>query len=165
MLPDPDLAFNLSAKDVACTTSIQFLLRSNQLHAIVTMRSNDAIWGLPYDVFLFSMLQELFAAQIGVQLGNYYHFAASLHLYKKHMSLAEDILTVADDPSPPMPPMEATEQLPLFLQGEQSLRSGTPLADLGDLASLAPYWRTLLEPLESLRQRKYNPSDRPGISH
>ena len=36
-----------SSKDVACATSLQFLLRENKLDAVVNMRSNDAVWGLP----------------------------------------------------------------------------------------------------------------------
>jgi len=160
---DADMAFDLNAKDVACATSIQFLLRSNQLHAFVTMRSNDVIWGLPYDVFLFTMLQELLAAELTVSLGKYYHFAASFHLYKRHIDLAREIVSVRDDTSPPMAPIAATEHLPLFLRCEESLRSGTPLTQLADLPNLAPYWRSLLEPLESFRKDRYNdiPSSNP----
>lgn len=155
LFADPDLPFDLTTKDVACATSIQFLLRSNQLHAFVTMRSNDVIWGLPYDVFLFTMLQELFAAELDVPLGNYYHFAASFHLYKKHIDLAQDILSVADNTSS-MEVMLVTEQLPVFLRCEEALRFGTPLTELSGLEHLAPYWRALLEPLESFRKDKRN---------
>jgi hypothetical protein len=55
-----------------------------------------------------------------------------------------------------MQPMQAPEQLTLFLEYEQYLRSGTPIAELTDLVHLAPYWRTLLNPLEDLRQGKHS---------
>ena len=38
-------------KDVPCTTTIQFLLRSNRLEIITSMRSNDIYLGFPHDVF------------------------------------------------------------------------------------------------------------------
>lgn len=66
---------------VPCTLSLQFLVRDKRLHLIVTMRSNDIVWGLTYDVFMFTMMQEYVARQIGVELGDYYHNAGSLHLY------------------------------------------------------------------------------------
>jgi thymidylate synthase len=61
--------------DAACASSLQFLIREGYLHAFVCMRSNDVIWGLPYDVFLFTFLQEMMALELGVRLGEYHHFA------------------------------------------------------------------------------------------
>lgn len=62
---------DLAAKkrDVPCTCTIQFLLRSSKLHAIASMRSNDAVIGMPHDVFAFTMLQELIARSLGAELG------------------------------------------------------------------------------------------------
>ena len=48
-------------KDVPCTCTLQFLVRKDQLHALTCMRSNDAYFGLPHDIFCFTMLQELVA--------------------------------------------------------------------------------------------------------
>jgi len=162
LFADAQLPFKIDAKDVPCATSIQFVLRWNRLHAFVTMRSNDVIWGLPYDMFLFSMLQELCALQLNVQLGAYYHSAASLHLYKEHFSLAQEVLSVADESIAPMLAMEASDQLPGFLCCEQSLRAGVPLAEIADARQLAPYWQSLLEPLESYRRRKRSPQATEG---
>lgn len=66
MLSEPLGGREFTAKDIACATSMQFLLRDNKLHAIVYMRSNDAFLGFPYDVFLFTMLQELLASELTV---------------------------------------------------------------------------------------------------
>ena len=68
---------------VPCTLSLQFMIRDSKLHLIANMRSNDITWGLTYDVFNFTMIQEFIAVQLGVPLGNYYHNAGSLHLYKE----------------------------------------------------------------------------------
>lgn len=66
---------------VPCTISLQFLIRDSKLHCIANMRSNDVVWGLTYDVFNFTMIQEQIAALLDLSLGDYYHHAGSLHLY------------------------------------------------------------------------------------
>lgn len=80
-------------KDTPCTLSVQFLLRDNKLHAFTTMRSNDFWWGTPYDIVMFTVLQEVVANTLGVQLGAYHHHATSLHIYEHHFQLLEDIHT------------------------------------------------------------------------
>ena len=52
-------------KEIPCTTALQFHLRDGVLHMSATMRSNDAYWGLPHDVFCFTMLQEMIARRLG----------------------------------------------------------------------------------------------------
>lgn len=112
------------SNDVSCATSMQFLIRDEKLHCSVVMRSNDVIWGLPYDVFLFTMLHEMMAVELGVQLGNYGHFAASLHLYEKHLSLAEKILSEPVRSSGNMAPMADLHELAELLRVELALRRG-----------------------------------------
>ena len=70
-------------KDVPCTVYLQFLIRDNKLHLSVHMRSNDIWMGVPYDMFSFTFLQMKMAMELGVDLGNYTHFAGSLHMYKR----------------------------------------------------------------------------------
>jgi thymidylate synthase len=118
------------------------------------MRSNDIVWGLPYDVFLFTMLQELLASELSVDIGSYFHYAASFHLYERHFKLAEEILSVDDGICSPMIPMAAIDEIPSFLRCEVALRSGVPLAEIAGVSELASYWRSLLEPLEGLRRQR-----------
>ena len=63
----------LQSRDIPCTCVLQFLLRSNKLNCITYMRSNDLYLGLPYDVFSFTMFQELMSLALGVDLGFYKH--------------------------------------------------------------------------------------------
>lgn len=78
-------------KDWPCTCVIQFMIRKEKLHMFVTMRSNDFIYGLPYDLFNYTSFQETMANELGVEVGTYYHTAQSLHLYEKHYELVESI--------------------------------------------------------------------------
>lgn len=67
--------------DKPCTCTIQFVVRNGQLLMHAHMRSNDAFFGLPHDIFTFTMLQEIAARELGLGLGRYTHSVTSLHLY------------------------------------------------------------------------------------
>lgn len=71
-----------------CTVSLQFLIRDKELDLFVTMRSNDAWYGLCYDLFQFAQVQRTMARCIGVPAGRYFHAAASMHLYERHWEAA-----------------------------------------------------------------------------
>lgn len=74
---------NGAARDIPCTTMLQFLVRRDKLVMHTTMRSNDVWWGLAYDVFQFTQLQLAVANALGVEAGTYYHHAVSLHAYER----------------------------------------------------------------------------------
>jgi len=115
------------------------------------MRSNDVVWGLPYDVFLFTMLQEMLAQTLDLELGSYIHVAGSFHLYERHLALARRVL----DESPPaiteMPPMQPVSDLEHFLAAERAIRLGeaVPL--------LSPYWANLTGPLVAFARSHARP--------
>jgi thymidylate synthase len=91
-------------RDVPCTLNYRFFLRSGRLHMHTTMRSQDLWLGFPYDIFATTVLHELLAGWLGVDLGHYHHFVDSLHLYDKHRNAAAN-LAVDPQPSVPMPPI------------------------------------------------------------
>ena len=80
--------------DIPCTLSIQFLIRNDKLHTVVTMRSNDLWMGLPYDVFVFSGFSRLIAEQLRLKMGTYYHNAGSSHIYEKHWNRAREAMAM-----------------------------------------------------------------------
>ena len=53
----------------------------------VTMRSNDLWYGFCNDQYQFSMLQEMIAKEINIDMGTYYHFAHNLHIYNDKLGL------------------------------------------------------------------------------
>jgi thymidylate synthase len=149
---EPQTGLDAETKDAPCTCTIQFLVRNDQLHAIVYMRSNDAIWGLPYDIFLFTMLQELLALELGTELGSYFHLVGSLHLYKRHFELAKRIVSCESSFPHEMPPMREHQQLASFLALEQKVRAGMPVD--AEMVALDPYWSGLLDVLKWNSQKK-----------
>lgn len=142
-------------RDIPCTCTLQFLVRRNILHLVVHMRSNDAFLGLPYDIFCFTMLQELVAKSIRAKLGTYNHFVGSLHLYDEHTEKAESYLTEGWQSTVPMPPMPDGDPWPAIeaiLQVEQALRNSSEPPDL----DLDPYWQDLIRLLGIIAAAKSN---------
>jgi thymidylate synthase len=69
------------------------------------MRSQDLWLGFPYDVFTATLIQELMAGWLGVELGEYHHTVDSLHLYADHYDAAATVVAQSATPSVPMPPV------------------------------------------------------------
>ena len=67
--------------DTPCTSAVQFTIVHNRLDMCVVMRSNDLWYGFCNDQYCFSRLQIKVAEELGLLVGNYYHFAHNLHLY------------------------------------------------------------------------------------
>ena len=67
--------------DTPCTYAVQFTIVDQKLNMCVTMRSNDLWYGFCNDQYCFSKLQLLVADELGLLVGEYFHFAHNLHLY------------------------------------------------------------------------------------
>lgn len=93
-------ADNHPTKDTPCTVYLQFLLREDQLHLSVHMRSNDIWMGVPYDMFSFCFLQVKMAMELGVKVGHYVHYAGSLHLYARDYESAKNNIKAIEEAKP-----------------------------------------------------------------
>lgn len=80
-----------TTKDMPCTLSLQFIWRDGKLNMITNMRSNDIIWGFQYDVFMFTLMQEIIANTCGLEVGWYLHRPTSLHVYDYHYELFDQV--------------------------------------------------------------------------
>lgn len=67
-----------------CTNTIQFMRVRNALRTHVTMRSSDAVWGLPYDLIQFTMLGDVVAASIGAVATELSINIGDAHIYDRH---------------------------------------------------------------------------------
>lgn len=77
--------------DTPCTMSMQFLLRAGAVHCIVTMRSQDAIWGAGNDTPFFGYVRDYVAKALGATPGDLTVFAGSFHVYERHFGMLEEI--------------------------------------------------------------------------
>lgn len=83
-------ANNQPTKDTPCTVYLQFFIRKGRLNLSVHMRSNDIWMGVPYDMFSFCFLQMKMAMELGVEIGEYTHYAGSLHMYERDYLAAKE---------------------------------------------------------------------------
>jgi len=79
-------------KDKPCTNLLRFSIRNNKLNMFVVMRSNDIIFGTPYDIFNFTMLQEIMAGWLNIDVGVYNHIIDSFHIYSDKFELGNQIV-------------------------------------------------------------------------
>jgi thymidylate synthase len=79
----------LGNKDFVCTLQGNFMIRDDKLNLAVSMRSNDMVLGLVYDMPFFchlidQMVDELKETYPDLKKGSYTHFAHSLHIYERN---------------------------------------------------------------------------------
>lgn len=146
-------------KDVPCTLNYRFYVRDGRLDMHTTMRSQDLWLGFCYDIFANTVLHEVMAGWLGVDLGIYHHHVDSLHLYAEHLDAAGTL---------PDPTQRGATGRPATEPGTtmSSLRTGWDGFDLllgqvvrGDLPQ-HPGWSELAAVMRSYRLWKAG--DRPG---
>ena len=144
-------------KDIPCTLNLQFTIREGKLNMFTMMRSNDAFMGLPHDVFVFTMLQELIATELNCQLGHYHHYVVSLHLYEENLKQVEDFIEegfmLEESIMQPMPQNSFSIVRGKILNYEQVIRNGE-LKHVDDTVGLPAYWSDILKLLLFFNQIK-----------
>ena len=86
-------------KDIPCTRTLHFMRdnNSNKLNLIVSMRSNDFIFGASaVNIFNYTFMQEYFSSMLGLNMGYYIHVASNMHYYEQHQSVVSDLASIND---------------------------------------------------------------------
>ncbi len=132
-------------RDTPCTCTLQFFRRDERLHLMAHMRSNDVFWGVPHDIFSFTMFQELLARKLELEVGFYKHAVGSLHLYDRNRDAAQSYLDEGFQPTvavmPKMPDGDPFPELDKLIILESKIRAGGTV-NL-DESELDPYWLDL----------------------
>jgi thymidylate synthase len=140
-------------RSIPCTCTLQFFLRRDRLHMLTSMRSNDVYLGLPHDVFAFTMLQEIIARDLEVEVGTYKHAVGSMHLYDRNRDAADKFLMEGwqstKNAMPPMPLGNPWPAIHLLLEAEKAIRTGST-AKIDDIEALDDYWADLIRLLQVL---------------
>ena len=154
------LDFQTKTSDRPCTCSLQFAIREERLYLHTHMRSNDAYLGLPHDIFSFTVLQEIAAREIGVNLGTYIHSVGSLHLYTRDRESVDLYLQEGffrNIPMPSMPQDNQWENIFSVLDAENKIRMGVKnWQELGK--NLPEYWQDVVTILKIKRCIEMNKS-------
>lgn len=145
-----DLEVGKKYPEIPCTCTLQFFIRGELLHMVTHMRSNDAFLGLPHDIFAFTMLQEIIANALGVEIGCYKHSIGSLHLYESDKTKAEEYLKEGVQTTkkymPVMPKCDPWDAITKMIDAELKIRNGGCLEK--KQFSLDGYWLDLICLLE-----------------
>lgn len=112
--------------DIPCNVCSLLKVREGRLDWTQVVRSNDLLLGLPYNLVQFTTLQEVLAAWIGVEVGEFNQISDSLHVYVNDIATINGAVAVG-----PQPRAENTDQISTPL--EESLLW---LATLDNLARL-----------------------------
>ncbi len=68
--------------DIPCNIASLIKIYDNKLYWSQVMRSNDIFRGNPYNFIQFTILHDLFAKWLGLELGDFVLFIDNLHIYK-----------------------------------------------------------------------------------
>ena len=89
---DPDRDF-VESNDIPCNNWLHFMCRDGKLHLNVAARSTDIVWGFSgINAFEWSILQEIMAYWLGIEVGSFGFFTSSLHIYERHYGFLHDPL-------------------------------------------------------------------------
>jgi thymidylate synthase len=80
------------SKDIPCTFGLFYHIRENKLHATTVMRSNNAFILMPYNIFEFSLLAEVLASELEIEVGSLTHNTISMHLYENNIEDAKKVV-------------------------------------------------------------------------
>ena len=84
--------FNIDGmSDFICTNTVQYFIKGQELHVIVNMRSNDAIFGYKNDYAWQKHVQDKLATELRVKSGKIIWQVGSLHIYPRHFSLTTGV--------------------------------------------------------------------------
>jgi thymidylate synthase len=75
--------------DFMCTNAVQYMIRHDALHAVVQMRSNDAVFGYKNDYAWQKYVLNKLADELNVPVGDIHWNVGSLHVYSRHFDLVK----------------------------------------------------------------------------
>lgn len=150
---DPDEVLDSSNIDLTCTLGLQFFVRENKLYLSAFMRANDCFRGIVSDVFSFTFIQELLAAELDLEMGSYYHNVGTLHTFDYDDKNIQEVLNESGkEPAlipykfPKMPRGDNWRHIRVLLELEEALRKEKILFSLDVLerTGLPEYWAQIL---------------------
>jgi thymidylate synthase len=158
---------NYDGPDVACTLTMQLVIRDDSLHAFTSMRSQDMYWGYPYDVHNFQWLQEVLAGILGVELGSYTHYMNNCHYYVEREPMVLDAARDMDPVSLPdirLPRDELDAVMFYLTHGLARARDGlVPWSEIDALHAYEAFYADWLRYMTAYEQRRFHDNEETAI--
>lgn len=137
--------------DTPCASSLQLMIRENRLDMLLHMRSQSAVMIFPYDLFLFSMIQELFSIFLNLPMGKLIYYCNSFHYYMDEETLAMQILSEHNNhivKGREMPPMDAISENDIgrICKLEEEIRNNISHGNNipSGIEDLPEYWKQIM---------------------
>lgn len=108
----PHMDGSATSADIPCNVVSMLKVRNERLEWTQLMRSNDLYRGLPHNLIQFTMIQEIIAGWLGIEVGSYNHIADSLHIYNSDLEFVEQ--------SKPLKVISSTDDLAIPLHHSES---------------------------------------------
>lgn len=83
-----DYNFN-GMSDFMCTNAVQYMIRDDELIAVVQMRSNDVVFGYRNDFAWQDHVVKLLGAALGIDKTKIIWHVGNLHVYSRHFDLVK----------------------------------------------------------------------------
>lgn len=147
--------WEMVTRDRACNVYAHAMIRDGKLDWMQVIRSNDAVWGIPYNLVQWSHVQEWVAASLGVQMGHLFIVQDSFHVYEdKYDDIEEvrqfDLYQFLDKPLSPMIASETVSDA--LMKAEREIRMGANYDDFKSLERvMGPYWCDVIATLYAYR--------------
>lgn len=146
--------------DVACTIYLHPFVRDGKLHMVANLRSQDMLWGYPYDTQAFQWMQEVMAGVLGVELGEYWHIMNSAHYYTEY---EDKVLESAYRSSgAQLPDCRLDRESTAFVmnglkEGLQKARDGDiPYATMSTLSNVSGFYADWLCVMTAYEQKRFH---------
>lgn len=157
--------YMVQTRDRACNVFAHPMIRDGKLDWMQVIRSNDAVWGIPYNVVQWGHVQEWVAASLGVPMGHMFIVQDSFHVYEKHYRECRDVQ--AFDlyeylESPPIAMIASESVAQVLAMTELDIRQNVVFThkDLKVLErEIGLYWTAVITTLQAFREFKAGEDD------
>lgn len=95
---EPGNAF--SSKLPPCHYTFAFNVQENRLNCHLTQRSGDIALGIPFNLAAYSLLTQILANEVGLELGMFSHTIVDAHIYLNHVEGLKEQLKRTPKPLP-----------------------------------------------------------------
>jgi thymidylate synthase len=79
--------------DIPCNVLSMLKIRDKKLRWTQIVRSNDLFLGVPYNIALFTTIQEVMASWLSIEIGDFFQLSDSLHVYENNLSNISTVKT------------------------------------------------------------------------
>lgn len=149
------------ADDIPCNVLAMLKVRAGRLEWTQIIRSNDLFLGVPHNVVQFTVIQEVLAGWLGLEVGTFNILSDSLHVYERDrdaIAAAMPVFATDYEESLSLPKDDSERAIQKLASAVDELRKGvsaaTKVVHLVDTAGLPESFANVLRVLAAESERR-----------